>query len=596
MGGAFENLLGQNIIPNGSFEQWSDNGAPEGWTVQGNGGECSPDSEYFAEGANSARLILSKTPGGIQLTSPPSPATPGQYLMRFTFRIVGLSKSHSYEGGQADVQIFWLGEGAKTLSKDYVSWSYFPLEWSYRDRFYTAPPGTTAVRVAVGIGGQPPVQTPSTVWFDDVAVCPYSPPKGLGENVTKEWSVTAGKELLKVPDAPSWFYLSGTEGHESTQAERVRDGEAWLGYAMHAKPGVPKGIVYHSAYTVEEPPGLYRVFFRIKCPASPPPKPELPIASIDVDSNDSGVRGSRSLAYQDFAVPGKYQDVWFDVVKRSSGWLSFRVWKPEEPSEFWLDHVRAVQLRRFSDPDLLSWYPGVAGSMGSKPTIERGDHPRLLLVKGLTGEAYHVEDATRLWPGSEVTIVTYAVGQNGPTVSGYPLLWKDLRKYDVVVFANSGFDALGPEQRYQLREYVSQCGGGLLILGGKAAYGNGGVRNSFLEPALPVKTSESRFDIVPVSGPFTKTSAIAIGNPKWQADLVCPFAHQVIPSANATVSLKAGNTPVMVISVFGKGRIACFTGSPYGDAGTGKTHFVDWKDWPLVVRNVLQWLAGQKQK
>ncbi|MBI3921362.1 MAG: hypothetical protein HY318_08100 [Armatimonadetes bacterium] len=585
-------ILGGNVIPNGGFEERTAEGLPLAWTSQTNGGDLASDTEYFAEGSRSARMTLRQAPGSVQLLSTPAPANPGYYLVRFMFRVAGLSKSQAYEGGQADVQISWLGEGGKVLSKDYVAWSYFPMEWSYRDRFYTAPPETTAVRLALGIGGNPPVQIPSAAWFDDVAVCPYHPPTGIGEKVTKEWSVTAGQELLKVPDAPAWFYLSGKEGSESTQAERVRDGDAFLGWSLHAKPGVPNGIVFHSPYTVEQPPGLYRVYYRLKAPRTPPPKPEEAIVSVDVDSSDCGPRGARSLRQGDFATPGQYEEVWFDVVKRTSGWLSFRVWTPGGQAEYWLDHVRVVQLRRFTDPDLLAWYPGVAGSLGPKPSLERAIQPRLLLVKGLLGDTYRVEEAALRWTGCQITVVPYALGQGGPSVTGYPLLWKDLRKYDAVVFANASVASLGPEQRFQLVEFVRN-GGGLFLLGGKAAYGNGGLRGSFLEGALPIQVTEDRFDLQTVSGNLVKTSAVAVGNPKRQGDLICPAVHRTKLKSGATASLTVGKSPALASASFGKGRVACFTGAPYGESAEGKTLFSEWKDWPLLMRNVLQWVAGR---
>jgi uncharacterized membrane protein len=217
-------------------------------------------------------------------------------------------------------------------------------------------------------------------------------------------------------------------------------------------------------------------------------------------------------------------------------------------------------------------------------------------VKGLLGDSYRIEDAAKLWPGCEVTVVPFAVGQSGPTVTGYPALWKDLRKHDVIIFANASFDALGPEQRYQLREYVRTAGGGLLVLGGKSTYGNGGVVGSFLEPVLPGRPKDTRFDLLPTTGLLARTSATAVGNPKWPPDLTCPYAHQTTTASGAAVSLKVGATPVLSSAAVGKGRVACFTGAPYGEASPGKTPFFAWKDWPLLMRNVLRWLAGKEKE
>lgn len=583
-------FLGGNLLSQGRFEEWNEQAQPEGWTVAAKEGSCEPDNTLRAEGAKAARLSVPKSPGYVQLTSPKIPAGPGPYLVRFTFRVEGLARGRAYEGGQADGQIFWLGEGDKTLRHDYVAFTYFPLEWSYRDRFCNAPPGTTAIRVSVGLYCGEKVAVPTTAWFDDVAVCSYRPPTGVGEKVIREWSVTAGKEILKVPDAPAWFYLSGAEGGESAQAEWVRDGDAFLGAALHAKPEADRGIVFHSPYTVEQPPGLYRIYFRMKVPPVAPADITKPLADVDVDSSAVGQRGSLSPTYAYFRTPGTYEDVTFDFIKQAGGWLSFRVFTPGKGAEFWLDHVRVVQLRRFSDPDLLAWYPGIAGSLGAKPTLERGPKPHLLLVEGLLAQAYRLDEALAKLPDCEITRLFYSMGQIGGSIEGYPMLWRDLRRFSVVVLANGSLEGIGPEQRLQLAALV-KAGGGLLLLGGKAAYGSGGVRNSFLEEILPVSVADSRFDIVPAGGALVKASAEAVGNPKWPTAVVCPFVHQIKPRPGATVAVTAGKAPFLLVTTVGEGRVACVVGTPYGAAPEGKQTFLEWPDWPLLLRNVLLWLG-----
>jgi len=486
-----------------------------------------------------------------------------------------------------------LGEANKTLRHDYIEWTYFPLEWSYRDRFYLAPPGTVALRVVVSISGNPPIATPSVAWFDDVAVCAYNPPVGIGETVTREWSVTAGQEILTVPGARAWFYLAGKEGSESAQAERVRDSGAMLGWALHAKPGVREGIVYHSPYTVEHPPGLYRAIFRLKGPVESRLQPMAPVVSLDIISSDCGVRGSRSVSLSEFSKQDQYEDFTFDFVKRTSGWITFRVMTPGKDAEFWLDHVRVVQLRRFSDPELLVWYPGIGGFLGPNPTLERGPIRRILLVKGLFGEMFRVEEAGKQWQGCELSIAPYAVGQGGPQIRGYPLLWTDLRKFDAIVFANASLEALGAEQRFQLREFI-RVGGGLVLLGGKAAYGSGGIQGSFLDEVLPVQVASDRFDLQPATGVLTRTGTTIAVHPKWIANLTCPFIHRVTPKRGAAVVIRQRNLPFLVTGCFGKGRIACITAAPYGTASAGKVVFCDSKAWSSLMRNVLLWVCESK--
>lgn len=546
-----------------------------------------------AEGHRALELRIPAGGGTVYGVSPSVAAQAGaSYLARFMLRVTGLSQSRAFEGGQAGLFIQWLGALEKPLLTEYVAWTYYPMDLSYRDQILRAPPGTVAFRVTLELRGNAQTTVPSTAWFDDVAVCRYTPPPEVGGAVTREWSVNAGREILNVPHATAWFYLAGVEGQESSQAERVRDEHALLGAALHAKPGVPPGIVYHSAYTVEQSPGLFRVCMRVRTPPHPPANPDAPIVELDAISSGQGPRGHCVVRASDFKKLGDYEEFGFDIVKPSTGWLAYRVSTPGQAAEFWLDHVRVVQLLRFSDPDLLTWYPGLAGASDGDATLTPRAAPHVLVVEGLLGDRYRCREAVQSLKGWDLTAIRTELSQAGATISAYPTGWRDLRAFNVVVLANASLEALGPEQRYQLRQFV-EMGGGLLILGGKAAFGNGGICGSFLEDVIPVAPLNTRFDIDPnKSGPIATEVAGAQLGLEMPSALIAPWVHRVTVKPGATVLARQGQHPFLVAHGFGRGRVVCMLGTPYGCAPKGMTMFIDWKDLPAFMARLLRYTAN----
>jgi len=62
-----------------------------------------------------------------------------------------------------------------------------------------------------------------------------------------------------------------------------------------------------------------------------------------------------------------------------------------------------------------------------------------------------------------------------------------LQAYDLVIVQNAPAEALGTESQSRLVQYVTEMGGGLVMVGGPDAYAAGGYRGGPLEPILPLK-------------------------------------------------------------------------------------------------------------
>jgi hypothetical protein len=231
-------------------------------------------------------------------------------------------------------------------------------------------------------------------------------------------------------------------------------------------------------------------------------------------------------------------------------------------------------------------------------------HVRVLFVAGLYSDLYSLEKA---FP-SDWQVTTVYAGQSetlGPYLTDYPDNINRLFQYHLVVLANVDCTALGFKNRKQLWHFTKQ-GGGLLVLGGMHALGQGRYRDSFLADLLPV-TIASAWDVQPF-----ETAAKLIGG---KGSLLRGLDlnetghvfmhHRVALKPNATIELYAGNEPILLISSAGNGRVAVFTGTTMGGATTPNRGFVEpkpskpafWNDsvWPLIASRISTWLAAPSQ-
>lgn len=217
------------------------------------------------------------------------------------------------------------------------------------------------------------------------------------------------------------------------------------------------------------------------------------------------------------------------------------------------------------------------------------------MVEGLFADKYRLVEAAQNIPGCEAERIFYNISYMGGSIEKFPTSWKNLSQYRVVILANAGIKALGVEQRFQLREFV-RLGGGLLILGGKASYGSGGFRGSFLEEVLPIEITDTMFDIKRSQDLLVKTDSQLLGSIPWSKELACPYIHRTAARKNAVVVVSAGKEPFITAGTFGKGRVVCITGTPYGAAPAGKIVFSEWKDWPLLMKNIFLWLSPSAER
>jgi uncharacterized membrane protein len=171
-----------------------------------------------------------------------------------------------------------------------------------------------------------------------------------------------------------------------------------------------------------------------------------------------------------------------------------------------------------------------------------------------------------------------------------------LAPYSVVVLADVSLQALGFAGRQALRQFV-EAGGGLLVLGGYYSYGRGAVQRSFLEDVLPVTVSGT-WDLAPAGPGGTLRAAAGLALPSnldWTPAPRCFWLHKTAVKPGAKVVLKAGDQPFLVVGEYGKGRVACCTGSVLGQPGPGETAFWEWPDWPKLLFAAVDYLKHGRE-
>lgn len=119
----------------------------------------------------------------------------------------------------------------------------------------------------------------------------------------------------------------------------------------------------------------------------------------------------------------------------------------------------------------------LANNSGQAFTISPGDGAVLIVHR--EGSRDQTTTLARTLEG-----IGLAIEQRPPL--GVPIDLVSLEAYDLVMLAGVGADELPTDAQQALAGFVTELGGGLIMLGGERSFGAGGWRGSPIEPILPV--------------------------------------------------------------------------------------------------------------
>src|SRR5437764_1246593 len=113
--------------------------------------------------------------------------------------------------------------------------------------------------------------------------------------------------------------------------------------------------------------------------------------------------------------------------------------------------------------------------------------------------------------GQDTFFVQAGAGRAAALMSGFPARREDLYAYDALAIANVEGDHFTRAQLAMAADFVSERGGGLLVLGGRS-FAERGLAGTPLEEALPVQLNDRRGGLVraALAGPAPPQNKIAV--------------------------------------------------------------------------------------
>ncbi|MDQ2731773.1 MAG: glutamine amidotransferase [Armatimonadota bacterium] len=235
---------------------------------------------------------------------------------------------------------------------------------------------------------------------------------------------------------------------------------------------------------------------------------------------------------------------------------------------------------------------------------------RVHIVEGMWSQHQKLPEALLALPGRFKVTESTLSSRYGfvCALKGFPLQKEELFKNQVLILANIPADAFPREGSWSnmhevqgrsvdwVEEFV-RAGGGVFVLGGNYSLGTGGkIKGTAFEKFLPADVHENDIDFkmqnVPVQLVPVGQHAILQGL-SWQQKPITLFYHDVKPRPDATVVIKAGDAPIMILGHYGKGKVALFTATLHGDPAKGLVPHWEWESWKRLVQNTVGWLAAK---
>jgi len=217
------------------------------------------------------------------------------------------------------------------------------------------------------------------------------------------------------------------------------------------------------------------------------------------------------------------------------------------------------------------------------------DHLRVLFVRGLWHEYSGVDEALAKVPEVEVINSWYTESGTGSSLLNFPPGYETLMGYDVVVLANIDGGALGGVGQEMLVDFVN-AGGGLLIIGGDRTYGQARFDNKKFVNMLPVQ----------LQGPSdwrrrpSESGILSDGDISFDSTAVL-YQHLLNPVADARVTLRAGDAPLIITRREGKGTVIASLALPFGEPAPPSVGYWESPMWHELIRRLITSAAADAE-
>ncbi len=597
---AQQDWIGPNLLANPGFEQADDQGLAVDWTVTATPADSasfSLDKQMFLVGTQALKADVPGT-GSASVACKPVAVEGGKwYLVSVGYRLEGFGEPGKYSGVSGYVSVDWQDAEGKSLGRGPgISFPYYAVDWDLGDRFVSAPPGAARLILTASTSNNSEKQTgsniPSTMWLDGWQVREYSPPP------TPDWAKEKVPRIVEggLSTSRAQAYQLSSQNYAGGKWSTIApDPDATYDSVITSPEGVGStGIMAHTPYFTNPPPGLYRAILRCKVANN---TGDTEVGFMDVFSEKAGARAELHLFPKDFAAPGKFQEFEADFILRSAGYWGIRVHTAGN-QPFTADIVKVFPLALLEDKQLLDLYPGSEGAIPPELQPQRTAYPfKGLLVAGAFYDYYRIVDAFHL-TSYDMKLDTVPIQKGRSQVYvGFPETAEALFGHSVIYLCGADLTALTLRQKHMLAEYV-QRGGGLIMFGGHKALDRAGLKGSLLEEIAPVVCQAGMPPLLQFRGgtpvvkgdkhPVTEYAEFAQGP-------LCFFAHDLQAKPDAQTLLTVGGKPGIVVGKIGQGRVAVIGLTCFGDPAEGQTPFWKWDYWVLLLRDLSWWVAGEDQ-
>ncbi len=306
---------------------------------------------------------------------------------------------------------------------------------------------------------------------------------------------------------------------------------------------------------------------------------------------------SRILHQQTLRLQGARQVVELPLVIEDSGARLLRFALAPQP-----DEIVTANNERFAMPSVVSRKPRILHFEG-EPRFELKFIRRALAAD----ESLRLTGLIRT---ADAKFYRVGVESEDELINGFPLTRDELFAYDGLIIGSVEASLLSRAQQQMIVDFVSERGGGLLLLGGRQAFAEGGYRDSVLRDILPVVLAdEARSDfsrqvrVEPTASAWVHPALMLDPEReksmvRWRSlpplTVVNPI-RQIKPGADLllTGSAAAEEDPLVVMAAqrFGRGKVLAF--AVQNSWLWQMHHEIDLEDQSheLLWRQLLRWLV-----
>jgi uncharacterized membrane protein len=248
----------------------------------------------------------------------------------------------------------------------------------------------------------------------------------------------------------------------------------------------------------------------------------------------------------------------------------------------------------------------------------RDDHPRVLYVEGEPRWEFKfirraLEDDTNVHlvtflRSSQNKFYRQGIDEESELADGFPKKKEDLYKYKALIFGSVESTFFTQDQLNMVVDYVTNRGGGFMMLGGRNSFSGGRYENSPIAPILPVQLGSDRTPILDkikmLTTEYGRTHTLMKLTPDADANVKQWSELPPLGDLNKTLDQKAGavvlargqpesgsDSPILLaFQRYGRGRTMAFTTSnswawQMQMDSKDQTHELFW-------RQIMRWLVN----